>query len=273
MAMHLGRPDLHFQRAAVLGHHGGVQRTVEVALRMRNVVVELAVDRLPEGMNNPQRGIAVTQVGDDDAQRPHIVDFLEVQILGAHLVPDAVDMLRPAINLRRNTGLAHFVLQARGRRFDEVLALGALLVQLLCDSLVGRRLDEAEREILDLPLHLPDAETVGEWCVNFQAFSRQIAARERIVVGEPAQRLRARCQPQHDDTDIVGHRQQHLAQNFRLRLGFGGSLHRCFGERPQPLEPVQVVDQGRARRAELRRELARCLRQEVSGGKQNCRQA
>ncbi len=234
-------------------------------------------------MNDAQRRVTVAHLGNDDAQGAHVIDFLEVEILGAHLVPDAVDVLGPAVHLGLDAGLAHLVLQAGNGRLDEAFALDALLVELPGDALVGLRFDEAEGQVLDFPFHLPDTEAIGQRRIDFQALPRQVAPRRRVVVGEPAQRLRPRRQAQQHDANVVGHGQQHLAQNFRLRLEVRaprrrpGALPRPLparrlGQRSQALEPIQVVHQGRHRRAELRCQLVGPIRQVVAHRKQQRRQ-
>ena len=46
--------------------------------------------------------------------------------------------------------------------FDEALAAAALVVEQARDLLVGLGLQVAEREVLQFPLQLPDAEAIGE---------------------------------------------------------------------------------------------------------------
>ena len=143
--VHLLGANLHFKRPAVLGQHGSMQGAVMVALRMRNVIVEFAVNRLPQRMHDTQCRIAIAHLVKNDAQRPHVINFGELDILLAHLVPDAVNVLGAAIDLHvRDTGFRQFFLQPCHRRGDERLTLQALLVEHPGDALVGRRLGEAE---------------------------------------------------------------------------------------------------------------------------------
>ena len=87
----------------------------------------------------------------------------EVEALALHLLPDAVEVLRPALHLRRagRARRGRRPSSARRRR-DARLAVGAPLVELARDRVVALGLEEAEREVLELPLDLPDAEPVGE---------------------------------------------------------------------------------------------------------------
>ena len=95
LAVHLLGADLHFQRPAARPEHRGVQRLVQVALGARDVVVELLRDRLPQVVHHAERGVAVLHLRHDHAQRAHVVHLGEVELLGAHLVPDGIDVLRP----------------------------------------------------------------------------------------------------------------------------------------------------------------------------------
>jgi len=57
--VHLVRPDLHFQRLRVEGHHRRVQRLVQALLRISDVVVERPRQRAPHPVHDTERGVAV----------------------------------------------------------------------------------------------------------------------------------------------------------------------------------------------------------------------
>jgi hypothetical protein len=57
--VHRVGPDLDLERLPVERDHRGVERLVEVVLRVGDVVVELARDRAPERMDDAERGVAV----------------------------------------------------------------------------------------------------------------------------------------------------------------------------------------------------------------------
>jgi hypothetical protein len=101
---------------------------------------------------------------------------------------------------------------------DELLALAALLVEHFGDFFVGIRVEEAEGHVLEFPLEFPDAEPVGQRRVKFQRLARHLDPQITGIGGIEAQGLRPAGQTQHDDADILDHRQQHLAQHFDLRL-------------------------------------------------------
>ena len=101
MLVHLARADLHLERLAFGPDHRGVQRSIVVGLRFRDVVVELARQRRPEVMDAAERRIAVLDVVDQDPHGADVVEAVDARLLAPHLEPDAVDVLRPAGDLRR----------------------------------------------------------------------------------------------------------------------------------------------------------------------------
>ena len=172
LAVHLLGADLHFERSAGRADHRGVQRLVEVSLRPRDVVVELLRDRLPQVVHHAECGIAVLHRRHNDAHGAHVVYLGEVERLAAHLVPDGVDVLRPPGDLRLDVRLLELARQRGDGPGDVLLALDAPLVEHLRDALVNLGFEVAERQVLELPLQLPDAEAVGERGIDIQGFPR-----------------------------------------------------------------------------------------------------
>ncbi len=270
--VHLVGADLHLQRAPARPDDGGVQRAVVVALRVGDVVVEFPGDRLPDVVGDAEHRVAVLRLVHQHAQRAHVVDLAEIEVLRLHLAVDAVDVLRPAVDLRHKAGRRQLALQAGDGLLDELLALDAALVEHLRDALVGVRLEEAEGEVLQLPLQVPDADAVGERRVDVEALARHLGALGLRVLGEVAQRLRAAGQAQQHDADVRRHRQQHLAQHLRLRLDALRALV-PGSDQLQALQAAEAADQVRHRRAEFGRQLLRGVLEEIGGGEQQRRQA
>ncbi len=147
-------------------------------------------------------------------------------------------------------------MQALDRILDELLALDPALVEHLGDALVGLGLDEAEGEVLQLPLELPHSQPVGQRRVDVQALARHLDAGLARQVGVEAQGLGARGQTHQHDADVLDHRQQHLAQHLGLRADLGAlELVGEAGEHAQAVELVQAAHQPGDRRAEARPDL------------------
>ena len=92
-AMHVVGADLRLQRRAERAEQRRMQRLVAVGLRNRDVVLELAGDRLVEAVQHAERGIAGGRVGDQDAHAVDVEHLRERVALLAHLLVDAVDRL------------------------------------------------------------------------------------------------------------------------------------------------------------------------------------
>ena len=183
MPMHVAGADLDLEGPSVRGHHRGMQTLVVVALGLENVVVIFVGDRCPDLMDHTERGIAVLDVIYQNAKRPHVINLGKIEPLGAHLVVDAVDVLRTTVDFSVHAELGNFLAQAFYRLFDEALPLHTALVEHLRDALVGLRFEKPERQILELPLQLPDAEPVGQRCVDVETLAGDVRALFAWLVG------------------------------------------------------------------------------------------
>ena len=225
-------------------------------LGVRDVVVELLGNRQPQVVHDAQRGVAVLDVVDDDAQGAHIVDLGELDALFVHLVPDAENVFRSAIDFGiLDAGHLKFLAHLGHRIDDELFALAALLVEQLGQLLVGVRVNEAERQVFQLPLQFPDAEPVGQRRIEFQRLARHLDAQFVRMGGVEAQGLRPAGQAQQHDADVLDHGEQHLAQHFDLGLHLGRidlagldvGGDEALGDRAQLVQPRNALDQVRRR--------------------------
>ncbi len=93
----------------------------------------------------------------------------------------------------------------------------ALRLEQARDLLVPLRLQVAEREVLQLPLDLPDAEAVGERRVDLHRLVRDADAASQAACASSVRMLCSRSASLMMTTrDVLRHRQEHLAQAFRL---------------------------------------------------------
>ncbi len=229
MLVHLRRADLDLDRPAVVALHHGVQRAVAVGLRPGDVVVELAGDRRPALVHPREHRVAAGDVGHDDAQRQHVHDAVEGDALPLHLLPDAVEVLRPALHLRREAVRGEVGLELGAQADDPRLAVGAPLVELAGDRVVALGVEEAEGEVLELPLDLPDAEPVGERREHLHRLGRELLRARRLARREPAQRLQPRGQAQQHHAQVAREREQHLPHPLGLQRLVGGIDARALG--------------------------------------------
>ncbi|RMQ54470.1 hypothetical protein ALQ01_05585 [Pseudomonas savastanoi pv. glycinea] len=216
--MHGVGADLHFQHLAFRPDNGGVQRAIAVFLGVGDVIVELFGNMPPQGVHNAQRGIAIAHFRDQYTQRAHVIDLAECQAFALHFAPDGIDMFGSATDVSRHAGGLQFVVELGHDVADEALAVQPALVQQLGDLLVLIRLQVAERQVFQLPLDMPDTQTMGQRCIDVEDFASHTIA--FFVVGVLHRTNRAGTFGQFDqrNTNVVDHRHQHLAQVFDLRL-------------------------------------------------------
>ena len=165
--------NLHFNRPARRVAHHGVQRLVAVGFRLGDVVVKLLGDRAEARVHPAQRGVAGRHVGDDDAQRPDVIDTLKTQAFAAHFFDDAVNVFGPPLHLRRNALPGQLGCQLGAQLLHRRLTLSPLLVELLGHIVIGLRLQKAESQVLYGPLHLPNTQPVGQRRKHVQRLLRQ----------------------------------------------------------------------------------------------------
>ena len=223
LAVHLARADLDLERAALRPDHGRVQGAVAVELRHRDVVLEAAGHRLPERVDEAERAVAVARplVGAalaDDAHGRQVVDLVELAALLGHLVVDGIEVLRAARDLGRDVDLVELAQQLRGGLVDVLLAVGAPLGDHRLDLRVLPRVERLERDVLELPLQLVDAEPMCERPVDVERLARLLHLRLAAPVLERAHVVEPVGQLDEDDPHVAGHREDHLAVVLRLRV-------------------------------------------------------
>ena len=183
-------------------------------------------------MHQPERGVAVGHRGRDDAHRAQVEHLLEGELLALHLPMDAVDVLGAAVDLGRDAGGAQHLLQRPAQLGDVALAVGALFGQRGGDAPVVVGLQEAERQVLQLPLELPQSEAIGERREYLARLQRQPFARGGVAILGGIQLHQLSRQPRQHQARIADHRQQHLAQRLglrRLQVMRGGRDRRTGG--------------------------------------------
>ena len=237
--------DLHLEHPAIVGDHRRVQRAVAVRLGVGDVVIELTRQIAPQPVHDTKRGVALCNRIDEHAQRARVVDFADPDALALHLAPDAVEMLRSARELRVQPGLCECLVEARDRHLDEVIAIGASLGKQPGNAAIVIGLQLAKRQILELPLDLPDTEAMRKRRVDIHCRARDpqrsIAAIGRI---EDPQRLYALCEPDQRNAWIVDHRHQHPAQSLTLLTPVRKAvLAECPNAGSEHLHPPHALQQ------------------------------
>ena len=140
--------------------------------------------------------------------------------------------------------------QPQPEGLDALLALGALFVEQFGHRFVLLRLQEAKREVFELPLDLTDAQPMGQRRKHLHRFQRQRLGACVLARRVVAQGLQPRGQTQQHHPQIARKRQQHLANQFGLLLALL-AFEAGFTRRALDLhELARAADQAGVRRPE-----------------------
>src|SRR5690606_38366263 len=93
-----------------------------------------------------------------------------------NLRTDAVDVFRPADDLRRDPRGVQFLAQDAAHFLDVALAIDTLRGEPAGNALVVLRIEVAEAQVLQLPLELPHAQAVGERRIDLAGLICNLAA-------------------------------------------------------------------------------------------------
>ena len=240
--VHLFSTDLNFHSFAAGAKHHGVDGLIAIRFGVRDVVIELIRQMAEVSMYYPQRGVAVLETLRHDTHGAHVKQLVKGEMFLLHFAPDAVDVLRTPVDLGAHILLFHRLAQPADKFLDIVFAVDAAFVQQFCNAFVFRRMQIAEAVIFQLPLQLPDTQTVRQRRIDIRTlFGGQDALVFRRILhfaqmGNPFGQL------DHHAAKIIHHRQQHAADVIhllgrdRIRLrGFqltdGGHITHAVDER------------------------------------------
>ena len=144
-AMHVVRADLRLQRRAERPEQRGVQRLVAVRLGNRDVVLELAGDRLVQAVQHAERRVARRRVLDQHAHAVDVEDLREAVVLLAHLLVHAVDGLLAAGHRRRDAGVLQAVADRLQDAVHHLAPVAARGLDRLGEHAVAHRIEMLER--------------------------------------------------------------------------------------------------------------------------------
>jgi len=127
-------------------------------------------------------------------------------------------VLRAPGDLGGNVDLLELVAQHRGGLLDVLLAVGAALADHPADLLELARVQRLEREVLELPLQLVDAEPVRERRVDLERLLRLLHLLLLAEVLDRAHVVEAVGELDQDHPHVLGHRHDHLPVVLGLGL-------------------------------------------------------
>ena len=247
--VHLAGADLHLERLRLGPDHGRVQGLVHVRLGHRDVVVELPGNRPPDGVHDPERRVAVLDLVHQQPDGVDVVDLVELGALALHLLVDAVDVLGAAGDLRLDADLGELLAQDPDALVDEALALPPAIGEARDQLAVLVRLGVLEREVLELPLPLPDPEAMGERRVDLHRLASDSRLLLRRQEGQGAHVVQPVGELDDHHPHVLGHGHEHLPDVLRLLLLHGprGAELAQLGDpvdQPAHLAPEALLDVG-----------------------------
>ena len=214
--VHLLGADLQFDALIARTDHGGVDRAIVVLLRRRDVVLEPSGHDRPVGMDDAERAVARLERLRDDAEAVDVGQLLEADRFALHLHPDRERPLAAAHHPRGDAVLGEVRRQLRLDLADQIaVALGQRL-ESLRDHRMRIGIEHAERQILEFLAHFLHAHAAGERRIDVEGFLGDAAARGRQHEFEGAHVVQAVGELDQQHADILGDRQQQLAQVLRL---------------------------------------------------------
>ncbi len=133
-------------------------------------------------------------------------------------------------------------------RFQIALARHAGFVHFAGDAAIRLRLQVAECQIFQLPLHLPDAQTVRQRRMDV---ARELGQRATLLFAETVGHAHARqlpCQQDRHNAQVVDDGEQQPPQPFAVASGLAPGM-----QRPDLIGCIQAVQQAFHRHPPLRR--------------------
>ncbi|MNS61587.1 hypothetical protein D3C72_946190 [compost metagenome] len=210
--------QLELHAHAGRAHQRGVQRLVAVELGDRDVVLELARQRLVHLVQDAQAGVAGDHVRHDEPEAVDVGDLREAQVFFFHLAVDGIERFLAARDAQRHAGGGEGRLDLFLHLLDQVASSSTGLGDGLGQRGVAPGLEVAERQVLQFAVGLVQAQPVRDGGVDLERFARDAGPLFARRIGQRAHVVRAVGQLDQDDAHVARHGQQHLAEGLGLVL-------------------------------------------------------
>ena len=223
--VHFAGAQLHLDPHGFAIDQRGMERTIPVVLRGRDIVLELAGQELPRRMQHTQSAVAVRHFLADDAEGHDVRHLFEAHMALGHLAPDRIGVLFAARYFGGYPGFRQRVVHVERDGIDLPAILAADLVQPLGDGPEGFGFQLFESEHLHLAHIFVQPDPLCQRGIDVHCLARDALALFRVL--DEMQRAHvvqpvAQLHQQH--ADILAHGQQELAQVFRRALVLGHLL-------------------------------------------------
>ena len=167
-------------------------------------------------MDHAQRFVALGYAGQDDAKGHDVVDVLEGQILGSHLLVNAVVFFVAAQHPEGGVDRLHMLADDPHDLLDVIFPLRLAFGHHLANLFVGFGFGVHEGNIFQFMLHPIDPEPRGEGGVDVEGFLGDEPPFAGLVILQGAHVVEPIGQFDQDHAQVVGHGQQHLANALGL---------------------------------------------------------
>src|SRR5579872_135549 len=168
-------------------------------------------------MDDADRTVAILDRLDDHADRAQVVDLGEI-LAALQLLIDRIEMLWPAGYVSTDPGGRKTALHLCDDGADRLLAIGPPFGDFVGDLFVRLRIEIAQRQVLEVPLHAVDAEAMSQRRVDLERLLGDGLLLGRREALQGAHVVQPVGQLDDDDADVFGHRQEHLAQVLYLDI-------------------------------------------------------
>ena len=191
---------------------------VHVCLGHPYVIFEAARNGLPKRVNHTQGLITLANGFQDDAKRYDVINVLQIQVLGDHLLVYAKDVLGPAVHFPLQPEIRQLFLDDTLDFLDVTLALLLIPSQATNNLLIHIRIKIGKGKVLQLGPDPVNTEPASKWRVDVQSLLSNKPLFFRGLKIEGAHVVKPVGEFNQDHPDVTGHRQNHLAHVLSLAL-------------------------------------------------------
>ena len=216
---------LHLHPLLLRTQDGDVERLVAIRLRHAEPVAQaLGIGLIHIGDDRiglpALHLLLLFRTVDDDADGEEVVYALEAALLLVHLLPDAVDRLRAALDVTVDTRCLHLLRDRLDEPFDIGIARSLCLVELLADHVVGIVLHILQREVFELALQLVESELMGQGSIEIGSLLRHLHLRLDILrVADLAHQVHTVGNHDEDHAHVLCKRKKQVAEVLALDDG------------------------------------------------------
>ena len=167
-------------------------------------------------MHDAERAIAGLDLIQHDTETEDVGQLFEADGFALHLGPDRKRLLAPAIDMRRDAVLLEIARQLAFDFADQIAVAIGQRAKPLHHHRMRLRIEHAERQILEFFAHLLHAHAARKRRIDVEGFLGDATARGRRHELERAHVVQAIGQLDQKDANVIGDRQQELAQVLGL---------------------------------------------------------